>query len=200
MPRCSKLLAIPAVAALLAAGQPLHAQQPARAPASDAAKAARTEALKAFGQRVKDYVVLKKRLQEGLPEMKTGDRSTGKVERLEDTLAARITRARAGARPGDIFGTAAPHFKAIIELDMRERGMRDAFNSMEEVPRQSPLAVNAIYPEKAALATVPPLLLVNLPRLPDGLEYRYMGRDLILRDRDANLIVDFIDEAIPLER
>jgi hypothetical protein len=45
--------------------------------------------------------------------------------------------------------------------------------------------VNAIYPEKAALATVPPLILVNLPRLPDGLEYRFMGRDLILRDRDA---------------
>jgi PAS domain S-box-containing protein len=68
---------------------------------------------------------------------------------------------------------------------------------MQEVPAQSPPAVNAIYPEKAGLATVPPLILVNLPRLPDGLEYRFMGRDLILRDRDANIIVDFVPGAVP---
>ena len=50
--------------------------------------------------------------------------------------------------------------------------------------------MNADYPETAALATVPPLILARLPRLPDGLEYRFMGRDLILRDTNANLIVD----------
>jgi hypothetical protein len=58
--------------------------------------------------------------------------------------------------------------------------------------------VNTLYPEKAALATVPPLILVNLPRLPDGLEYRFMGRDLILRDRDANVVVDFVPGAVPV--
>ncbi len=76
--------------------------------------------------------------------------------------------------------------------------MRDAFNAMQEVPVKSPPAVNADYPESAALATVPPLILVNLPRLPDGLEYRFMGRDLILRDREANVIVDFIPGAVPV--
>jgi hypothetical protein len=57
--------------------------------------------------------------------------------------------------------------------------------------------VNADYPEAAALATVPPLILTRLPRLPDGLEYRFMGRDLILRDTRANLIVDLIPDAVP---
>jgi hypothetical protein len=69
---------------------------------------------------------------------------------------------------------------------------------MQEVPPKSPPMVNTLYPEKAALATVPPLILANLPRLPDGLEYRFMGRDLILRDRDANLVVDFVAGAVPV--
>jgi hypothetical protein len=53
---------------------------------------------------------------------------------------------------------------------------------------------------KAALATVPPLILKRLPLLPEGLEYRFMGRDLILRDVKANLIVDFVREAVPTIR
>ncbi len=58
--------------------------------------------------------------------------------------------------------------------------------------------MNAVYPERAALATVPALILTNLPRLPDGLEYRFMGRELILRDREANVIVDFVPGAVPV--
>jgi hypothetical protein len=60
--------------------------------------------------------------------------------------------------------------------------------------------VNVTYPEGAALATVPPLILNRLPPLPDGIEFRFMGRDLILRDSNANLIVDFIHEAAPTIR
>ena len=63
---------------------------------------------------------------------------------------------------------------------------------MQEVPRNTRPRVNADYPDTAALATVPPLILKRLQRLPDGLEYRFMGRDLILRDTKANLIVDVL--------
>ena len=65
-------------------------------------------------------------------------------------------------------------------------------------PAQNPPAVNTPYPENAPLATVPPLILVNLPRLPDGLEYRFMGRHLILRDQPSNLIIDFVPGAVPV--
>jgi hypothetical protein len=60
--------------------------------------------------------------------------------------------------------------------------------------------VNAEYPEKAPLATLPPLILNRLQRLPEGLEYRFLGRDLILHDAKANLIVDFVHEAVPTIR
>ncbi|HUR33068.1 MAG TPA: hypothetical protein VM032_04685 [Vicinamibacterales bacterium] len=162
-----------------------------------ATTAERENALKAFTERVNQYTELKKKLAEGMPKMKPGDAGTGKTDAHEDTLAARIQGARKAARRGDIFGDAGPYFTRIIERDSQTRGIRDAYNAMQEVPVQSPPAVNAIYPEKAALATVPPMILVNLPRLPDGIEYRFMGRDLILRDREANLIVDFLPGAVP---
>ena len=44
---------------------------------------------------------------------------------------------------------------------------------------------------------MPPLILERLQRLPDNLEYRFMGRDLILRDSKANLIIDVLKDAVP---
>jgi hypothetical protein len=200
------LLAIPAIgrtAAAVALTFALSAASPgvlAVASAQEsAATADREGALKAFNQRVDTYLELKKKMHTDLPKPKPGDRATtGKAEATEDTLAARLQIARKDAKPGDVFGDAAAYVKQIIQHDAETRGIRDAYAAMEEVPAKSPPAVNAIYPEKAALATVPPLILVNLPRLPDGLEYRFMGRDLILRDRDANLIVDFVPGAVPV--
>ena len=40
-------------------------------------------------------------------------------------------------------------------------------------------------------------LLATLPQLPEDLEYRIVGKDLILRDVHANVIVDFIPGIIP---
>ena len=56
------------------------------------------------------------------------------------------------------------------------------------------LQVNANYPDGLPLQSMPPSLLLNLPRLPKELEYRFVGRELILRDTQANLIVDVIPD------
>ena len=45
----------------------------------------------------------------------------------------------------------------------------------------SPFKVNAKYPEGASLPTVPANLLVNLPTLPEPLQYRIVEKHLILR-------------------
>jgi len=153
--------------------------------------------LHSFTERLNEYVALKKKLESGLPQPQPSDRTTG-VEQHRTELAQRIQDARRGARPGDLFGDTQPLFKEIIAKDASNRGVRDAYAAMQEVPAQNPPAVNTPYPEKAALATVPPLILVNLPRLPDGLEYRFMGRDLILRDQPSNLIIDFMPGAVPV--
>jgi len=59
------------------------------------------------------------------------------------------------------------------------------------------LQVNQSYPERVALQSTPPTLLLNLPELPNGLEYRILGRELVLRDSDANIIVDYVPNALP---
>jgi hypothetical protein len=152
--------------------------------------------VKGFLDRVDAYVAVKKKLEGGLTPLSPSDRTAG-IEQRHSALAERIRAARRDAKPGDIFGDAAPLFVEIIARDTKNRSRRDAAATLEEVPARSPLAVNADYPERAALATVPPLILMNLPPLPDGLEYRFMGRDLILRDRTSNVIVDFIRGAVP---
>lgn len=206
MTRASNLLAIPAVAVtigLLAAGSvaaqgtaPASQRQQPSPVTGDQAE----DLVQRFTRRVEAYVSQKKKLEEGLPPMKPGAIASGAAETHESVLAARIREARAGAQPGDIFGDAVPYFRDLIRKDMRTRSVAEAHALLQESPSLAPVAVNASYPVKAALATVPALLLVNLPRLPDGLEYRFMGRDLILRDRGANLIVDFIAGAVPVAR
>jgi hypothetical protein len=153
-------------------------------------------ALKAFTDRLNAYVELQKKVDNDIPKL-TGDQTSSQIEAHQAAMAARMKLARPEAKPGDLFGDAAPLFKAIIRRDAVLRGLRDAWAAMEEVPKFDPPRVNAAYPEKAALATVPPLLLDQLQRLPEGLEYRFMGNDLILRDTKANLIADFINGAVP---
>jgi len=152
--------------------------------------------VKAFLDRVNAYAEMRKKLESGLTPLEPSDRTSG-VEQHRTALAERIRAARRGARPGDLFGEAAQLFKEVLDRDRRTRGPRDTGASLEEVPPRSTPNVNSTYPQRAALATVPPLVLNNLPALPDGLEYRFMGRDLILRDRESNLVVDFIPRAIP---
>jgi len=152
--------------------------------------------LHGFTERLDAYVALKKKLESGLPHPQPSDRTTS-IEQHRTELAARIKQARTSAKQGDLFGDTQPIFKEIIAKDAQNRGVRDKYAAMQEVPAQSPPAVNTPYPAKAPLATVPPLILINLPRLPDGLEYRFMGRDLVLRDQASNLIVDFVPGAVP---
>ena len=59
------------------------------------------------------------------------------------------------------------------------------------------LRVNEVYPEGVPLQSTPPTLLLNLPPLPKDLEYRIVGRTLVLHDTVPNLVVDFIPDAIP---
>jgi hypothetical protein len=57
--------------------------------------------------------------------------------------------------------------------------------------------INKVYPAPEELTTMPPLVLANLPRLPDNLQYRYYGRSVVLFDGDLHIIVDFVPGVLP---
>lgn len=194
-PKCwSKLLANPAgqlvgiavvAVGLATVSPPLRAQEGVNP---------RGAIVKAFMERVDEYVKLQKKIAGELPALKPTDEPS-KIEVNQAAVAARIRLASPNAKRGDIFGDAEPLIREVIVHDARS--VRDEWAAMQEVPAHDPLKVHATYPETAPLATVPPLILTNLPPLPEGIEYRFMGRDLILRDVRANLVADFINDAVP---
>jgi len=155
-----------------------------------------------FLQRVDEYVTLHRRLEAPLPrEVTTADPEALYVSR--HALAAAIRQARADARQGDIFSPAiAGHFRGLVADALRAGGITDMLAILEEENEDenfvsNPACVNADYPAGGAISLMPPSLLAALPALPPELEYRFLGRDLILWDVHAGLIVDFVPRAIP---
>jgi hypothetical protein len=68
---------------------------------------------------------------------------------------------------------------------------------LDENPGNVGLRVNARYPDEIPLSTVPPQVLSSLPKLPEELDYRFIGERLILLDVHAHTIADYMDNAFP---
>lgn len=156
--------------------------------------------LQEYQKRLEGYVELHKKAAAGLPRL--GETSSpGSIEQREKLLAEAIRGSRRDARPGDLFGSAAPLIRQVVRRDWATRSAADRralrAETQEDGPYVGPVVVNMTYPAGVSLATMPPLLLKELPRLPEALEYRLLGRRLILRDVAANLIIDLIDGALP---
>jgi hypothetical protein len=69
---------------------------------------------------------------------------------------------------------------------------------MDENPGSLKVMINARYPDSVPLSTMPPQVLGGLPKLPEELEYRFLGDRLILMDVHSHTIVDVIDKALGL--
>jgi hypothetical protein len=115
-------------------------------------------------------------------------------------MAEKTQTARAEAKQGDIFTPEiATYFRKRIAAALAgQQGakIRSSLRHAEPL-RSMDLHVNQKYPEGEPFQSVPPTLLLNLPRLQKELEYRIVGRDLALHDIATNIIVDFIPGAVP---
>ena len=155
--------------------------------------------LQEFDHLVMDYAKLHKTVRSKIPAMKP-TKEPAAIDQHERSLARGIREARATARQGLIFTPEiAAQFHALLNQTMHGPEAARIRESMKQAtPVQLPaISVNAAYPSGAPLQTTPPSLLANLPKLPPELEYRVVGRSLILRDIEANLIVDYLSSAIP---
>jgi hypothetical protein len=149
------------------------------------------QAIADFNQRVTAYFDLTKKLREGVPALRRTD-DPAEIASRELDFGNAIRAGRAGARPGDIFTSeSARVFRRIIKHDFRQRRREGQKVVLDEIPHFHP-KINQTYPSEWALATFPPTLLVELPPLPEGLEYRLLSEALVLRDVRANIIVDFV--------
>lgn len=122
------------------------------------------------------------------------------VRRREQTMAVALrTTVRPHARQGDIFDPMAAAYirKGIAALYASPR--HDLLvDELQEQTEGEPAARGAVkIGVDGKSPKAPPLLIEVLPPLPDQLEYDIRGRALILRDVDANVVVDYIANALP---
>ena len=149
-----------------------------------------------FTARVKAYHDLRAKADNGTPPLKE-TKNPAEIEAAEKARAARIRAARATAKQGDIFTPAIEKkFRSLLKWETTGTDGAKVKKAIVDEKPLVPLVVNGEYPKAEPLATVPPAVLKALPELPDGIEYRFVRRHLILRDTQANLIVDFILNAI----
>ena len=122
------------------------------------------------------------------------------IYRRRDALAVVIKSARSDARQGDLFTPAvAPLIRRAIGAGCEGDYALLLALAREEFagPLPEP-SIHARWPAGVPVPTMLPRVLAALPPLPAHLEYRFMNRALVLIDIDANLILDFLPDAIPL--
>jgi hypothetical protein len=172
--------------AAAAAGLLLSVNTVAQAPAKAA-----TPATAEFTKRIAAYVDVHKKADGQVPSLRRTD-DPKEISSREIALGNAIRAARADARPGDIMTRdIAEEIRRLIKRDFRGRSREERRIFLDEVPHFRP-KVNQTYPSTWPLATFPATLLDVLPKLPDIVEYRLLSEALILRDVNANIVVDFI--------
>jgi hypothetical protein len=151
-----------------------------------------------FEDRIDEYATLRQRLEARLLFVPSEDPCTFVANRAQ--LAAAIKAARPAAFQGELFtpaaGTAIRQLiaDALTGRDV-EALLRDLFAEHAIVEPFHP-RIYEPYPEWGT-HEMPIVLLQHLPPLPEGVEYRLIGHDLVLWDIDADLIIDVLPDAVP---
>ena len=172
------------------------------------------ETLRKFQREVEEYVELRQSALNKITPVPPSS-TPAQIEAHQKALTQAIITYRRGSKRGEIF---RPEVEAAIRRmlhrefsspqgpslmkDIKQGNPRVEGNPLPRDPSQEALknvsiAVNAVYPEAAPFSSVPPSLLLRLPLLPEQVSYRFVGRSLILRDTDANVILDYIPDVVP---
>jgi len=116
-------------------------------------------------------------------------------------MAGAVRAARPEAQQGDMFNPAVQRtLRDRIARALRAQGLtptdvRAAEQHDGVAPGSLRLRVNGTFPWAVSTAMFPSILAV-LPALPPELQYRLVGRDLVLVDVHASLIVDILPQAL----
>jgi hypothetical protein len=172
------------------------------------------ETLRKFQHEVEEYVERRKEAVKHIPPL--DDKSTPtKVDAYQNALTNAIITFRRGSKRGEIFkpeveqairrmlhrefasAQGAGLMKDIKQGNPRVEGNPLPQDPSKEVMKNVTVAVNVRYPETAPYSSVPSSLLLKLPLLPPQVRYRFIGRALILRDTEADVILDFIPDVVP---
>jgi hypothetical protein len=173
------------------AAVPGSASNAAAPPVNEDAKA-----LAGFLERVNQYATVHQKLENSLPKL-SKESTPQQIDTHQRALAKMIQEARPDAKPGDIF---TPESQVVIKKLIAKilngpDGAAIKASVMDENPGVPNLKVNSRYPDEVPVSTIPPQLLEGLPKLPEEMEFRFVGNDMILMDTHAHIIADVIPDA-----
>jgi hypothetical protein len=151
-----------------------------------------------FQARVKEYADLHEKLESTLPSLPK-ETTPQRIAEHQQGLERLIARERSRARRGDIFTTPIRAYfrRQLSRVFNGPEGRAVRAEIMDEETRAVRLRINGRYPEGVPRSSMPPQVLLVLPRLPEQLEYRFVGDRLVLLDIHALTVVDFMDSAVP---
>lgn len=151
-----------------------------------------------FEGRVKEYAVLRERLEDKLPKLPK-DATPEQIKAHKTAFEQIVRSARPTAKQGELFTPdIAAHIRTTIRSLYKGQKLQEIRAEILEAETAGvPLRVNYTYPESKELTQIPPTLLLKLPQLPKQVKYRFVGRHMLLVDRENGLIVDYMLNAFP---
>ena len=172
---------------------------PGRAPSpGDQPVNADAKAVAGFLDRINQYVALHQKLENSLPKL-SKESTPEQIDKHQRALTQMLQDARKDAKPGDLF---TPESQVVFKKLLAKvfggpDGAALKASVMDENPGVPSLKVNDRYPDNVPVSTIPPQVLEGLPKLPEEMEFRFVGNDLILMDTHAHMIADFVKNAFP---
>jgi hypothetical protein len=160
-----------------------------------------TSGVDAFNDNVSAYVALHHQVERLLPPQRN---YVDPEEGLAYAAALRraICAVRPNAREGDVFGPAAGELRRRVRYALRASGLeiRDLRLEMREDTEEGarPPVVNEAF-SWALGNLIPAVVIEALPPLPNELQYRLVGGDLVLVDIHAGLVVDILRHALAVD-
>lgn len=154
--------------------------------------------IEAFENEIKEYVKLCKKVRETAPKL-SKDATPEQIQAYRTSLEESLRNARKGAKRGDIF---LPEVGAYIRRTLKKEFQGKDRKDIRDIAFETELTgvvlrVNYPYAQSAEMSEMPATLLSKLPQLPNEVRYRFVGHNIILVDRESNLILDFMPDAVP---
>ncbi len=154
--------------------------------------------IQTFEKQVKDYVDLRSKLRENAPKL-SKDSTPEQIHAYRTALEQSMRSARAGAKRGELFRPeTADYIRRTLKMEFQGKDRQQLRETIFEAETQGVvLRVNYPYAQTAEFSEMPATLLTKLPQLPKEVRYRFVGRNMLLVDRESNVIIDYMPDALP---
>jgi hypothetical protein len=172
-------------------------QNAALAPPAEVSPADKA-AIDMFEKQVKQYIDVRNKVRANAPKL-AKDSTPEQINAYRTTLETSLRNARPNAKRGEIFRPETADFiRRTLKSEFQGKDRQQLRDTVFETETTGVvLRVNYPYAQSAELSEMPATLLAKLPPLPKELRYRFVGRNMLLVDRESNVIIDFMPEALP---